>query len=69
MDIKLTKTEKDFLINCLNDEYVFLNLNILHDIAFLDLRRHQDSKEIVKDLNSKIKISKSIINKLKQRGK
>ena len=42
MNIKLTKTEKDFLINCLNDE---------HDIAFLDLRNHQDSKEIVKDLN------------------
>ena len=57
MDIKLTKTEKDFLINCLNDE---------HDIAFLDLRNHQDSKEIVKDLNSKIKISKSILDKLEQ---
>jgi len=60
MNIKLTKTEKDFLINCLNDE---------HDIAFLDLKRHQDSDSIVKDLNLKIKISKSIINKLKQRGK
>jgi len=55
MNIKLTKTEKDFLIRCLSDEY---------DIAQKDLRVHRDSDNIVKDLNSKIKISKSILDKL-----
>jgi len=60
MDIKLTKTEKDFLIDWLSED-----LYLAND----DLRRHQDSKGIVKDLNKKIKIFKSIINKLKQRGK
>jgi len=55
MNIKITKTEKDFLIRCLSDE---------HDIAQKDLRVHRDSDSIVKDLNSKIKISKSILDKL-----
>ena len=60
MNIKLTKTEKDFLIDWLSDDLY---------LASDDLRRHQDSKGIVKDLSKKIKIFKSIINKLKQRGK
>ena len=42
MNIKLTKTEKDFLIDWLSDD-----LYLAND----DLRRHQDSKGIVKDLN------------------
>ena len=62
MNIKITKTEKDFLINWLSDD-----LYIAND----DLRRHQGSKEIVKELTQKIKIFKSVINKLtiKKRSK
>ena len=60
MNIKLTKTEKTFLIDWLSED-----LYLVND----DLRRHQDSKGIVKDLNKKIKIFKSVINKLEQRGK
>ena len=59
MNIKLTKTEKTFLIYWLSDDLA---------IAQDDVRRHQDSKSIVKDLNKKIKIFKSVINKLEQRG-
>jgi len=55
MNIKLTKKEKDFLIDWLGED-----LYIAND----DLRRHQGNKEIVKDLSSKIKIFKSIIKKL-----
>lgn len=55
MIIKLTKKEKEFLIDWLSDD-----LYIAND----DLRRHQGSKEIVKELNQKIKIFKSVINKL-----
>ena len=54
--IKLTKKEKDFLINWLSDDL---------DIVKKDIKRHQDNKEIIEELKPKDKIFSSIIKKLK----
>jgi len=53
--IKLTKKEKDFLINWLSDDL---------DIVKKDIKRHQDNKEIIEELKPKDKIFSSIIKKL-----
>ena len=53
--IKLTKKEKDFLINWLSDDL---------DIVKKDIERHQDNKEIIEELKPKDKIFSSIIKKL-----
>jgi len=53
--IKLTKTEKDFLIDWLSDDL---------DIVKKDIKRHQDNKEVIEELKPKEKIFSSIIKKL-----
>ena len=53
--IKLTKKEKDFLIDWLSDDL---------DIVKKDIKRHQDNEEIIEELKPKDKIFSSIIKKL-----
>jgi len=53
--IKLTKIEKDFLIDWLSDDL---------DIVKKDIKRHQDNKEVIEELKPKEKIFSSIIKKL-----
>jgi len=53
--IKLTKKEKDFLIDWLSDDL---------DIVKKDIKRHQDNKEVIEELKPKEKIFSSIIKKL-----
>ena len=55
--IKLTKIEKDFLIDWLSDDL---------DIVKKDIRRHQDNKEVIEELKPKEKIFSSIIKKLER---
>ena len=57
MKIELTKNEKDYLSHIL----------IARDLDDLnkDLRRHQDSLSISKEIKAEIRILKSVINKLK----
>jgi len=53
--MKLTKIEKDFLIDWLSDDL---------DIVKKDIKRHQDNKEVIEELKPKEKIFSSIIKKL-----
>jgi len=53
--IKLTKIEKNFLIDWLSDDL---------DIVKKDIKRHQDNKEVIEELKPKEKIFSSIIKKL-----
>ena len=55
--IKLTKIEKNFLIDWLSDDL---------DIVKKDIKRHQDNKEVIEELKPKEKIFSSIIKKLKK---
>lgn len=55
MNIKITKTELEYLITLLQNE---------QDLYRRDLRRHSDSESISKDLNLEIKKSGSILKKL-----
>ena len=57
MKIELTKNEKDYLFHIL----------IARDLDDLnkDLRRHQNSLSISKEIKAEIRILKSVINKLK----
>jgi len=53
--MKLTKIEKNFLIDWLSDDL---------DIVKKDIKRHQDNKEVIEELKPKEKIFSSIIKKL-----
>ena len=55
MNIKLTKTELEYLTTLLETEL---------DLSLRDLRRHSDSKSISNALNLEIKKSNSILKKL-----
>ena len=55
--MKLTKIEKDFLIDWLSDDL---------DIVKKDIKRHQDNKEVIEELKPKEKIFSSIIKKLER---
>jgi hypothetical protein len=53
--MKLTKKEQEFLLSWLSDDL---------DIVKKDIERHQDNKEVMKELKPKEKIFSSIIKKL-----
>lgn len=51
----LTEKEKDFLFSCLSEDLY---------IAKDDLKRHENNKEVFKEIKPKVKILSSIIKKI-----